>query len=319
MIGIDERCFDVAIEIPDLSPHEEGSGEIPYYYSFAAAAPGPHLWINALTHGNEVSGAIAVDHLLRSGFRPRRGRLSVGFANVEAYAQFDSSQPSASRYVVEDLNRVWSEGALVSDRRTPERRRARQMRALADRADYLLDLHSMQYCSVPLMLAGTRRKGLELAKAIGFPQFIVRDAGHANGLRLRDYGPFSDPTSPKTALLLECGLHWQERSVTVALEGIYRFLMHFGMATTDEADPYLQPIAGRQIIVEVTEVVTMESERFDFFDIFNGMEVLGAAGTPYARDGDRILVTPYDRCYLVMPSHHPQRGHTAVRLGRQVA
>ena len=41
--------------------------------------------MQALTHGNEVCGAIAVDWLLREGVRPRRGTLTLIFANAEAY------------------------------------------------------------------------------------------------------------------------------------------------------------------------------------------------------------------------------------------
>ena len=64
--------------------------------------------INALTHGNEVCGAIVVDALLRSGLRPRKGKLTLAFANVDAYARFDADKPDASRFVDQDFNRVWT-------------------------------------------------------------------------------------------------------------------------------------------------------------------------------------------------------------------
>ena len=43
----------------------------------------------ALTHGNEVSGAIVVDALLSAGLKPRKGTLIFSFNNFEAYQRFD--------------------------------------------------------------------------------------------------------------------------------------------------------------------------------------------------------------------------------------
>ena len=56
---------------------------IPYVWTFVGPAAGPHVLVQALTHGNEVCGAIALDWLLGTGFRPERGTLSVAFKGVE--------------------------------------------------------------------------------------------------------------------------------------------------------------------------------------------------------------------------------------------
>ena len=69
---------------------------------------------------------------------------------------------------------------------------------------------------VPLMLCGPLDRGVELAKRLGAPADIVRDRGHAAGMRMRDYGGFGDPQSDKTALLIETGQHWRASSVVVA-------------------------------------------------------------------------------------------------------
>ena len=41
--------------------------------------------VAALTHGNEVSGAVVVDALLAAGLKPRKGTLIFSFNNIEAY------------------------------------------------------------------------------------------------------------------------------------------------------------------------------------------------------------------------------------------
>src|SRR3546814_7657548 len=67
-----------------------------------------------------------------------------------------------------------------------------------------------------MMMAGPLAKGRELAKAVGPPEIVVTDAGHAAGKRMRDYEGFADPASPKNALLVECGQHWEAASALIA-------------------------------------------------------------------------------------------------------
>ena len=122
----------------------------------------------------------------------------------------------------EDFNRTW--GRLDQPATTVETRRAQVVKPFVERADLLLDLHSMHDDGVPLMLAGPLAKGVELAKKVGTPVDIIADAGHAAGMRMRDYGGFGDPKSPKNALLIETGQHWRASSVAVAKDVTARFL-----------------------------------------------------------------------------------------------
>ena len=69
--------------------------------------PGPTVMVAALTHGNEVSGAVVVDALLAAGLKPRKGTLIFSFNNIEAYHSFDAKTPFKSRMVDEDFNRTW--------------------------------------------------------------------------------------------------------------------------------------------------------------------------------------------------------------------
>src|SRR5260370_10321883 len=161
--------------------------------------------VAAITHGNEVSGAVVVDALLAAGLKPHKGTLIFSFNNIEAYHSFDAKTPFKSGLVDEDFNRT---GGRVDQRdNTVETRRAQVVRPFIERADFLLDLHSMHDDGVPLMLAGPLDKGVALAKKVGTPVDIIRDAGHAAGMRMRDYGGFGDPKSPKNALLIEPGQH----------------------------------------------------------------------------------------------------------------
>jgi predicted deacylase len=274
--------------------------------------------ISAVVHGNEPCGAVALDWLFRNDVRPTSGKLSLGFMNIEAYQAFDRNDPTATRWVDEDFNRLWDLSTLNGDRQSSELTRAREVRPWLDTVDMLLDLHSMQRCQTPLMMAGALEKGRDLARQLGTPEHIVADAGHAAGKRMRDFEGFGDPSSPKNALLYEAGQHWEVISGPRTIEVALRFLLKLDVIDRNAGAAFLsdRSLPKSQRVVEVTGPVTIEAEAFTFAEDFGGMEVLAKAGTLIGHDGDRPVVTPYDDCVLIMPSRRLWRGQTAVRLGR---
>lgn len=309
----------IELTAPDIADHREGNTGIDYVHSFKADEPGPHVMISAVVHGNELCGALTLDFLLRERVRPRRGTLTLAFANVAAFQRFDPSAPTESRKVDEDFNRVWDATKLDGDAQSVELGRARELRPLLDEVDFLLDIHSMQHPTEPLVLCGPTAKGRAFARAIGYPAYVVADEGHAAGRRMRDYGAFADQASPKNALLIECGQHWARSSRSVSDEMALRFLQHFSLVDPDWLALRLRPDApAPQKVIEITDAVTVETEQFSLAQPFVGMEVLPQAGTLLAHDGEWEVLTPYDNCVLIMPSRRFDVGATAVRLGRFV-
>jgi len=277
--------------------------------------------ITAVVHGNELCGAIALDWLFRHDVKPLKGRLSLGFMNVAAYLSFDPANPTASRFVDEDFNRLWTAEVLDNpERQSAELTRARAVRPYIDTVDLLLDIHSMQRKQPAMMMAGPLAKGRALAKAVGLPEIVVTDSGHAAGKRMRDYEGFADPASPKNALLVECGQHWEKSSAPIAIHSALRFLLVNGVVDAAWAAEGLEGLElPAQRFVEVTGPVTIASDAFRFVQEFNGLEVIPKAGTVIAWDGEAPVATPYDDCVLIMPSRRLNPGASAVRLGRYVA
>ena len=307
----------IEFAFPELRKWEKGAA--PYIHVFDSGKPGPTVMVAALTHGNEVSGAVVVDALLDKGLRPRKGALILGFNNIEAYHSFDPRTPFKSRMIDEDFNRTW--GRLGQPATTVETRRAQLVKPFVERADLLLGLHSMHDDGVPLMLAGPLAKGVEFAKQVGTPVDIIADSGHAAGMRMRDYGGFGDPKSAKNALLIETGQHWRASSVTVAKDVTARFLAE--TAVVEAADlpaGWKQPTPDKQRIVQVTHAVATKRGNFVPARRFAGQEVIAKAGTVLGHDDGEPVTTPYDDCVLVMPAvNRPLRaGVTVVRLGRLV-
>ena len=319
MTSLEPAATAIEVEFPDLARWQVGNTGIPHVWQFKADKPGPRVTVQAITHGNEVCGAISNDWLLREAVRPVRGTLTITFANVAAYSAFNAADPFSSRCVDEDFNRLWTADVLDGPRQSRDLTRARELRPVYDDTDYLLDLHSMTDPCPPLALAGRQRKGLELAHAIGVPQHIIIDAGHAAGKRLRDYGDFDDPVAKRTALLIECGQHWERAAPDVARQSTLRFLRHFGMLDPAFLDAHLdtRPLPPQQA-VEITDVVTITSDQFRFVMAVGGLAVIPARGTLLAQDGDIAVTTPYDNAVLIMPTRNPKKGETAVRIGRFV-
>ncbi|HXC11955.1 MAG TPA: succinylglutamate desuccinylase/aspartoacylase family protein [Stellaceae bacterium] len=316
-----EPNYFVELTPPDIEPYRAGNTGVEYVTTFDSGVAGPHVLVTALTHGNEICGAVALDRLLRAGPRPRWGKLTLAFDNVAAYHSFNPRFPVASRFVDEDFNRLWDAATLDGARQSTELARARVLRRFVDAADFLLDIHSMQHATAPLMLAGPLDRSVTLARRVGIPELIMCDAGHAAGKRMRDYGAFGDTASDKTALLIEAGQHWLRRTGEVATDVMLRFLVALGTLAHDDAAPIGGPdfdAQPRQRVIEVTEAVTIAGDRFEFVGDFRGLEVLTPRGTLIGRDGGREVRTPYDDCVLIMPSRRSGKGQTAVRLGRYV-
>jgi len=311
------NAIPIELQAPDIAPHRQSGTGVDWIHTFESGKPGPHVLVNALTHGNEICGALVVDRLLREGLRPVRGALTLAFANVAAFSRFDPAHPYASRFVDEDFNRVWTPATLDGPRRSTELARARELRPFVEAADFLLDIHSMLEPSPPVMICGPLEKGIRMAFDVGIPEHVVSDTGHANGTRMRDYGGFGDPSSPKNALLVECGQHWERNAERVAWQTTWRFLRHTGVVGAERAAREIDADVPPQKLVRVTEAVIASTPAFRFAKSFTGMEVVPRRGDVIAWDGEEAVRAPYDNCVLVMPvPNNVKTGLTAVRLGR---
>jgi len=312
----------IELSPPDIAPYRNGNTGVDYVHVFDSGVPGPNVMIQALTHGNEFCGAIAMELLFREKISPARGKLTLAFANIAAYARFDFSNPDRSRFIDEDYNRVWGDDALNGPRDSAELRRARELRPFVDAADFVLDLHSMHEPCRPIMVCGAGGKGGEksaaLARRIGVPADLLIDTGHPAGLRMIERGPFGDPSSPKTAVLIECGQHWEKSAADVAVDTTFRFLAATGCVPESTCRPHFRLAPPpEQRLIRVTEAVVAQSMDFRFPYLFKGLEVVPKAGTVVATDGARTWKTPYDDCVMVMPSlAHVKPGTTVLRLGR---
>lgn len=181
--------------------------------------------------------------------------------------------------------------------------------------------------AAPLLLAGMQTRNLELAGYLRTPEYVVVDAGHKDGVRMRDFERFGT-LNPKgsdahtRSLLLECGFHGDVSSRTVAQDMCTRFLQAAGALQAEDLQRilpgWLQADPVHQWVLEVTDAVVARSADFRFSEPFQGLECIGKAGTVIGWNESEPVATPYDDCVLVMPSvRQAKPGVTVVRFARR--
>ena len=229
---------DLEVVPRDLSAYRQGNTGVDYVHRFDSGRPGPHVLVNALTHGNEVCGMVAATHLLDAGVRPAIGTLTVSFANVQAYESFDPAKPFDSRQLVHNFNRVWSPEWLDGGEDSPELRRARAMRPAVSAADHILDLHSTSQPVQPFWVYPAFERNAAAALAIGRPDVhLVMPKGLGSGTPVIQHGRHGQVTGTGVALVAECGQHFLRATSDLAIEVTLDFLAHFGLIEARSRGP----------------------------------------------------------------------------------
>lgn len=300
----------------DISAYAQGNTGIPYVHRFESGRPGPHVLINALTHGNEICGMVAATHLLDTGVRPKIGTLTVSFAHVEAYNAFDAQAPHENRQLVHNLNRVWSDELLGGQDDSPELRRARELRPVVAAADHILDIHSTSQPVDPFWVYPAFARNAEVALAIGRPSIhLVMPKGLGSGTPLVQHGRHGEEAGTAgAALVVECGQHFLQSAADLAVQVSLDFLAHFGLI---ECDPTAQPAREPQRRFELLQTRMIKTPEFRFVRPLVGFETF-AKGELIATDGDEEVRAPCDDCTVLMPARLPIVGREGVYLSRPI-
>lgn len=305
---------------PDLSAWRASLSGPPGVLVFDSGKNGPEVVITGMIHGNEYAGGHTLEILRQGNPVPSVGRLTLILANLEAFDSFDPINPMESRYLSEDLNRLWHPSRLTSMESSQELQRAREILPYIERADLLLDLHSTLWPSEPVFIVPPRRRSSDLACTLAAEEvpeaLVLTDLGHHGGSRLIEHPRFMATGGTGRACLLEAGLHWEPATVDMMVEISRLFLknameIHFQERKGDTSRPAEMAV--------VTDNVLARSADFRFVEPWVGNTCIPNAGTVIARDGHDLICTPYDKCLLIVPNLRPRQGQLAVRLARRTA
>lgn len=298
----------------DLAPYREGNTGVPYVHRFDSGKPGPHVLVNALTHGNEFCGMVAATWLLDHGIRPKVGTLTVSFANVEAYESFDRAEPFKSRMLVHNMNRIWSKEWLEGGEQGPDLRRARELRPIVAAADHILDIHSTAQPVEPFWVYPGYGRNARAALAIGVPAIhLVMPQGMKTGTPLIEHGLHGTAAHHGVALVAECGQHFLRASADLATEVSLRFLAHFGLV---DADPsWARPARQRRFELLATPVIRTPDVKFARPVV--GLESF-AKDELIVTDGTHEVRSPCDGCTIFMPARVHVPGRELVYLTKPI-
>ena len=299
----------------DLCAYRQGNVGIDYVHRFESGRAGPHVLINALTHGNEICGMAAATHLLDTGVRPRIGTLTVSFANVAAYESFDRKKPFDSRQLVHNLNRIWSPAWLDGSEDSPELKRARELRPVVAAADHILDIHSTSADVQPFWVYPQFARNGAAALAIGRPAVhLVMPQGLGSGTPLIQHGRHGTADFGGVALVAECGGHFRRASGEFATGVALDFLAHFDLI---ERDGEREPRAPQRRF-ELLQTRVVQTPEWRFVRPLVGFEVF-QRGELIATDGSDEIRAPCDDCTILMPTRKPIVGREGVYLSRPLA
>jgi predicted deacylase len=141
--------------------------------------PGPTLILVGGIHGNEPAGvdeARSVLGALRAFETPVRGEIIALAGNVRGLA-------AEARYLVRDLNRMWTSEKIAAARATPDRQaETAEVVELADALDaviarargpvYALDLHTTSAAGVPFSVVGATSVRRTFARNFHIPGLV---------------------------------------------------------------------------------------------------------------------------------------------------
>jgi predicted deacylase len=302
----------------DLSAYRRGNTGVDYVHRFESGQPGPHVLINALTHGNEFCGMVAACHLLDTGVRPLRGTLTISFANVAAYESFDPQEPFKSRQIDHNLNRIWSSDWLEGSEDSIELRRARQLRPVVAAADHILDIHSTSQDVVPFWVYPHFARNAAVARALPLPTVhLVMPKGLGSGCPLIQHGRHGVADSDAgAALVVECGQHFLQASAERAIRVSHAFLAHFGLVQS--AAPAGSQGSEEHRRFELLRTHVIQHEDFRFVQPLKGFETF-AQGELIGHDGPQAITAPCDDCTVFMPARTPIVGREGVYLTKPMA
>lgn len=315
--------YPVQIARADLGPYRRGSGGMDYMHSFSSGRAGPHVMVNALTHGNELCGMWVVKRLLDEAIRPRAGRLTLSFANVAAYERFAWNRRD-TRFVDRDFNRLWRDDLIDADTQSVEAARAREMRPLVATVDRLLDLHSTWHALAPFFVLARSQRARRLADALAVParQLLLPDVWH-EGFHLIDYRAFRAEGGGAVGLIAECGQHFAQSSVEQAWRTTMRFLQVTGAIDSDAAQALCQGLGAALSPLptiqrfEIVQPVLAASDAFLLTGSYAGFTRY-AHGEVVAFDGGLPVRSPFDGAVLLAPRPDPKPGQQAFSWGREV-
>jgi len=256
-------------------------------FRITAPAEGPKAVILGSVHGDEPGGYLAIKELLsrfaRGSLQLQRGSLTLAVGNELALER-------RVRKVEHNLNRLFRSEPIATPA-SYEERRAEELKALLNAADYMMDLHATSQSTPPFAMCESHL--LDEAREMGFARIVTGWRELGDDSLGGDTESYANAAAGK-GFTVETGQRDSAESPANAMDAARRFLRHLGMVPYDTA---VQPeLAVFKLFssINVDEAAFKYARAFRSFDRLNDGELIG-------QEGDKPHRAPRE-CVIVMPS-----------------
>lgn len=196
--------------------------------------PGPTLVVMAGVHGNEKIGVVALKEAIKT-IPIKAGVVFYVIANTLALER-------ELRLIDMDLNRAFKDDKKLSseEKRSYERGLAKQLMPYLDKADALLDLHSVPTVpATPFVIC--EKNGMDIARKLPFP---VRSSGWDKVHSGSTDGYMNE--RDKIGICVECGQYNDPQVLDRSLQSIKIFLALMGVIKEKQS---LDDYAGQRVVI----------------------------------------------------------------------
>jgi succinylglutamate desuccinylase len=255
----------------------------------SSSIAGKTVVIMAGVHGNEKVGIQAFD-ILEKELKISSGTVYLIHANTIALEK-------GVRFVESNMNRCFSsENKGV----TEEEKRAKEIMAILDTADVLLDIHAFNDVEGEAFVI-TNDRSLAMARILNVPIVSTGwDSIHAGS---------SDGymnIKGKIGICIECGpIAKADMFVPLALDSVYRILAECGLIS------YIYEKPRQQKHVVVSHSIRKMTDTFSFTRQFKNFEKI-PTGFVFAKDGEYTYTAENDECIIFLRPHAVIGGDAAI-------
>ncbi len=255
---------------------------------------GPTLAIFAGVHGNETAGVLAFQELIPK-LKITKGTLFLVFANPPAIE-------ANVRMINKNLNRCFFKGNNGNEY---EDIRARELMAVLDQCDALLDIH-MFYDPEGLPFVICEDNAIDLAKNFDVPIISTNwtevEPGGTDGYMY---------LNGKITVCIECGpISKAAKYKDLAAQSIYQFLQYFNMS-----DKHVPTATNPKRIIKALNAVHKSSEQFILTDGLHNFDRL-TPGQVIATENDKTYTANKGEC-IIFPHYKARLGEEAYIIGSE--
>lgn len=263
--------------------------------TITGSEPGPTVAIFAGVHGNERAGIYALQELIPK-LKLTKGTLHLAFANPPAIK-------ANVRFINKNLNRRFFTG---NDGEGYEDTRARELMAVLDQCDALLDLHMFYSDGNTEPFAICEEPSIDVASVFDLPliatNFTNVEKGGSDGYMF---------LNGKVGICVECGpISQSDELKDYAAKTVYQFLQYYDMiepqvALSDKPKKILKALYA---VKKDTETITLEPG-FKNFDSLSEDQLI-------AVDGSKQYLAKKNECIL-FPHYSARVGEELYIIGLQ--